>query len=817
MPKLTDTEKQEIVRFLDAGKPLPDHYRFLLFDDKREVELVWNGKTADVSTVVLPFQTIEQVDEPRIETVSRPVSRDAQRSADGAEARDVTERAEARAPLRVAANRGGGDADQFMLFDSRGRQAKGWTNKLIWGDNKLILSSLKNGPLRAQIEAQGGLKLIYIDPPFDVGADFSMDIEVGDGGDTLHKRPGILEEIAYRDTWGKGADSFISMIYERLILMRDLLAEDGSIYVHCDARLNSAMRLVMDEIFGESNYRNEIARIKCNPKNYTTSSFGNIFDSIFFYSKSESTLLNRTHEKRDEKASVDDFPLVEGNTNRRYKTVPLHAKGFRRGATGEKWKGVPPPSGRHWAYVPNTLDDFNSKGLIEWSSTGNPRLKQYADEDQGKTIQDIWEFKDPGDRLALYATQKPDGLLERIISASSNPGDLVADFFCGSGTTAAVAEKLGRKWIATDLGKFAVHTTRKRMIGVQRQLKAAGQDYRAFELLNLGRYERQHYVGVNPNLREAEQRAQLDAKEAAFLDLILRAYRAEPVTGYPAFHGKKAGRLVAVGPVNLPVTRLFVEEIIVECRKKHVTKVDILGFEFEMGLFPNVLEEARGKGIDIQPKQIPPEVFDKRAVDRGQVAFYDVAAIEVTPIVEGNAVAVRLTDFSVFYSQDSIAAAEKELADKTKGGSRIVVERGQIVKVSKSAKGITTREILTEQWTDWVDYWAVDFDYESKREIIRVASDPDPVSAYSNQWEERWTGEYVFENEWQSFRTKRDRSLELTSAAKEVDPGRRKIAVKVVDIFGNDTMTIVDVSIGAPHPVSRDAKRSARTARSPKP
>ena len=195
MPRLTPQEQQEIIRYLEADKPLPEKYRFLLFDDKREVELVWNGKTNEVCNVVLPFQTIEQVDEPRAE---KPVNL------------------------------------QLSLFDvdSRGRQLKGWTNKLIWGDNKLILSSLKSGPMREAIEAQGGLKLIYIDPPFDVGADFSMDIEVGE--EIFTKKPNILEEIAYRDTWGRGADSFISMIYERLVLMRDLLAGDGSIYVHCD-------------------------------------------------------------------------------------------------------------------------------------------------------------------------------------------------------------------------------------------------------------------------------------------------------------------------------------------------------------------------------------------------------------------------------------------------------------------------------------------------------------------------------------------------------------------------------------------------------
>ena len=210
---LTDNEKRDAIKIIESGKPLPDKYRFLLFDDKREVELVWNGKSNEVCNVVLPFQVIEQVDEPR-----------AEKPEDAAQQKDL------------------------FTTDPRGRQLKGWSNKLIWGDNKLILSSLNNGPLREEIEAQGGIKLIYIDPPFDVGADFSMDITIGD--DTFTKKPNVLEELAYRDTWGRGADSFIAMIYERLVLMRDLLAEDGSIYVHCDWRVNSYIRLVLDEIFG---------------------------------------------------------------------------------------------------------------------------------------------------------------------------------------------------------------------------------------------------------------------------------------------------------------------------------------------------------------------------------------------------------------------------------------------------------------------------------------------------------------------------------------------------------------------------------------
>ena len=202
--------------------------------------------------------------------------------------------------------------------------------------------------------------------------------------------------------------------------------------------------------------------------------------------------------------------------------------------------------------------------------------------------------------------------------------------------------------------------------------------------------------------------------------------------------------------------------------------------------------KRKDKGIDLAPKYIPAEVFDKRAVEQNQVVFHDVAFIEVkTHITDAEddrpaTVTAELTDFSVFYSQDSISGAEQTLKNKS---SKIVVEKGQVVKVSKDAEGVVTKDILTKEWTDWIDYWSVDFEFESKREIIRVQN-PD-----TDDWEEQWTGDYVFENEWQSFRTKKDRSLELKSVAHECEPGSRKIAVKVVDIFGNDTMTIVEVNI----------------------
>jgi DNA modification methylase len=753
MPRLTEQEQQEIIRFIEADKPLPEKYRFLLFDDKREVELVWSGKTNEVCNIVLPFQTIEQVDEPRAEKPEE-------------------------------------SALQMDIFsiDARGRQLKGWTNKLIWGDNKLILSSLKNGPMREEIEKQGGIKLIYIDPPFDVGADFSMDIEIGN--DTFTKKPNILEEIAYRDTWGKGADSFIAMIYERLILMRDLLAEDGSIYIHCDWRVNSHIRLVLDEIFGASKFRNEITWQKIRSSKAQSTKFGNVQDSIFFYSKGDTPIFNAQRIPHSNDYIESHYRYIDEKSGARYRLDNFTQVGQgppRRFGERE----LAPPPGKHWIWSQDRIDEGMEKGLIVFSKDGMPSVKRFLDEVGGNFIEDIWTDIKPINSMSKervdYPTQKPEELLERIIKVSSNEGDLVADFFSGSGTTAIMAEKLRRKWIASDLGKFAIHTTRKRMISVQRELKASGKNYRAFEILNLGKYERQHYIGINFDLREEQKQQQLAAKEAAFLDLILRAYRAEKTQGFTSFHGKRAGRLVLVGPINMPVTRLFVEEIILECRKKHITKVDILGFEFEMGLFPNVLDEARAWGIDIAPKYIPAEVFDKRAVEKNQVVFHDVAYIEVKPIVKKNTVTVELTDFSVFYSQDSISNAEAMLKNKN---SRIVVEKGQIVKVNKDANGVVSREVLTRNWTDWIDYWSVDFNFENKREIIRVQNEE------TGESEEMWTGDYVFENEWQSFRTKKNRKLELISVAHECIPGRRKIAVKVVDIFGNDTMRIVEVSIG---------------------
>ncbi len=767
--ELSDAEKRDLIKLINEGKPLPEKYRFILFADKREVELVWNGKSREVCTAILPFQTLEHIDEPRQET-------------------------------------GTGQAD---LFDGRGRQLKGWTNKLIWGDNKLILSSLKSGVLRQQIEDAGGLKLIYIDPPFDVGADFSMDIEIG--GETFHKEPNLLEQIAYRDTWGRGADSFIAMIYERLTLMHDLMHSDGSIYVHCDWRVNSFIRLAMAEVFGSEKFRAEIIWKRASAHSDATA-FGQIHDTVLYFSKSENATW--TNPKTDyEDWYVERYYRYTDTDGRKFMSDNLSAKGLSGGGYKYTWKGCE----GLWRCPVTTMERLDKEGRVFYTKNGVPRLKRFIEEMDGRPVQSLWDDIQSVVSWAVetvqYPTQKPEELLERIIKASSNEGDLVADFFGGSGTTAAVAEKLGRKWITTDLGKFGIHTTRKRLIQVQRELKAGGKPFRAFEVLNLGRYERQAYLNVAGRLTGKKKEQALARKEQEFRDLILKAYRAEPLPDAAFFHGKHGGRLVVVGPINLPVGRLFVEEVITECRKRGASRVDVLAFEFEMGLFPAVLDEAKQKGIDLAPKAIPPEVFDKRAVEKGQVRFHDVAYIEVKPCfdtVDKLKLGVELTDFSVYYSQGLVDAIT---ADLKEGKNEVVCEAGKLIKLSKDKQGVVTREVLTKQWTDWVDYWAVDFNYESRKEIIKVPRGtgiggvqgylPGQAPAQRSldltvvDFEERWTGAYIFENEWQSFRTRKNRELELVSAKHAyAAPGRYVIAVKVIDIFGNDTMTLMPITIG---------------------
>ena len=334
------TIKKRHYKYLEKGRDLPEKYRFLLFEDKREVELIWNGKTNEITDVVLPFQTIENVDEPRKEGI-------------------VEEK----------------QVDLFFT-DKRGRQLGGWTNKLIWGDNKLILNSLKKGPLRDEIQKNGGIKLVYIDPPFDVGADFSMDIEIGD--EQFTKKAGILEDIAYRDTWGKGTDSFIAMIYERLMLIKNLLAEDAIIYVHTGWQISYYVRSVLEEIFGKNSFVNEIIWQKIRTTKAQSLGFGNVHDCIYIFKKGENPKFTKQYK-----------PLDTAYIKSHYKKCPKNGKLYRTVSLLQKGQGpsrkfgdkvLSPPPGRHWIWSQERIDKAMKEGLIRFTSGGRPEKIQFLED-----------------------------------------------------------------------------------------------------------------------------------------------------------------------------------------------------------------------------------------------------------------------------------------------------------------------------------------------------------------------------------------------------------------------------------------------------
>jgi hypothetical protein len=348
-----------------------------------------------------------------------------------------------------------------------------------------------------------------------------------------------------------------------------------------------------------------------------------------------------------------------------------------------------------------------------------------------------------------------------------------------------VAEKLGRKWIGADLSRFAIHTTRKRIINVQRELKKENKPYRAFEILNLGKYERKYFLGINTNLSEEEQQKQLEQKQEQYINLILEGYKAKKIKEFKTLHGQKGQRFVFVGPIDFPVTKAIIEDIYKECQEKLITNVDVLGFEFEMGLKPYIEQEMNEAGVNLKLKNIPLEVFDKRAVEKGQVKFYDVAYLEIEPILENNKIQVGLKDFITTFTQDDLEEIEQSL---NRGSNKVVIEEGNIIKLTKDKDGILKRETLTKNWKDWIDYWAVDFNYQNKKEIIRIIR--------GGEEKEEWTGNYIFENEWQTFRTKKNSEIELVSMSHIYDkPGRYKIAVRVVDILGQDTLQTIEINI----------------------
>ena len=700
---LSQQERDLIANLIRDGKPVPARYIPSISDNPLKTELIWPGKSTIMDNTVLPFQSIEHIDEPRKGTSQQ--------------------------------------FDLFSISESTGRQSGGWTNKLIWGDNSLILSSLVNGPMRTEIEKAGGLKLVYIDPPFDVGSDFSTDIEIGE--DSIKKNPSILEEVAYRDTWGRGADSYLSMIYGRLKLIHQLMHESGSIYIHIDWRLSAHMKLICDEIFGADNFQREIIWDISVLSGYKTIANNWIrgHDTILFYSKSSNMTFNKQKQEH-RKEYLDRFNKIDED--------------------GKQY-----------------FDGRGKKILLEDVI------------EKGKAIGDVW-----GDIMSFqqtptskekvgYPTQKPESLLERIILASSNPGDLVGDFFCGSGTTLAVAEKLGRKWVGSDLGRFSIHTTRKRLISIQREASKVGDAFRAFEILNLGGYERAHQVGMDSTVDEAQRNLQAAIKREEFVDLILLAYGAQKSDQLVPFSGSKGGTAILIGGIDSAVTQDQVQQAIDTALSVGISRVDVLGFEFEMGISPAMSDAAKEQGLTLTIRYIPNEVFDKRAIAKGQVKFYEAGYVEAKCDVKNKTLQVSLTDFGVFYRQND---ADETAAELRNGNAKVVVDQGQVVRVAKDKKGIITKENLTSNWQDWIDYWAVDFDFASQPETITVVEDGKDVK--------KRTGKFIFENEWQSYRTKSDRSLELTSSPfSYADPGNYSVAVKVIDIFGNDTTRVFKIKV----------------------
>ncbi|MBU2068172.1 site-specific DNA-methyltransferase, partial [Patescibacteria group bacterium] len=291
-------------------------------------------------------------------------------------------------------------------------------------------------------------------PPFATNGNFRIG---KDRANTISQSNG--DSIAYSDTI-VGTD-FLEFLRERLIFMRELMSDKGSIYLHIDYKIGHYVKIIMDEIFGKKNFRNDITRIKCNPKNFNRKAYGNIKDLILFYSKSENQKWNDPKILYTEDDIVKLFKKIDKN-GRKYTTIPLHAPGeTNNGKTSQEWKGIKPPKGRHWRSAPEVLEEWDNQGLIEWSKTGIPRKRIYIDEREGKKMQDIWNFKDP--QYPNYPTEKNLDLLKFIIKASSNKGDLVLDCFCGSGTTLIAAQELGRNWIGIDSSDQAIKVTKERL------------------------------------------------------------------------------------------------------------------------------------------------------------------------------------------------------------------------------------------------------------------------------------------------------------------------------------------------------------------
>jgi len=633
------------------------------------------------------------------------------------------------APLRVAlpfqtvetVNESSTQRQHTLDLFTTGRDTE-WRNRLIWGDNKYVLPALVK-------ELVGRVDLVYIDPPFASGQDFSFNRAIPESDQSFTKEPSVIEQKAYRDTWGKGISSYLEMLYERLILIHELLAQTGSLYLHLDPTVSHYGRLLLDEIFGPENFRNDITWRRTNVHS-DSKRWSDISDRLLYYVKDHNAAFtwNPIYSEHSAEHVASKYGMVD-EAGRAFTLSDMTSPNPRPNMMYE-WKGHPsPPMG--WRYSKETMARLESEDRIWYpdSMSKRPRLKRFLDEMPGTLQTDIWTDINPINSQAQerveYRTQKPVALVERIFSASSNPNDLVMDVFMGSGTTAVAAEKMGRRWIGCDLGRFAIHTTRKRLLSVP--------SVQPFVVQNLGKYERQLW-------QTAEFGEEAQSRTAAYRRFILETYKAKPIEGYAWIHGVKQGRLVHVGTVDAPVTVGDVTQIAVEFGRAVGTgadapstrSVDVLGWDFAFELNEVARQTAERAGIDIHFWRIPREILDKRAVEQGDVRFFELAALSVAVARQKRKVTLQLSDF--------------------------------LIPVDDVPEDI--QRAITD-WTQWIDYWAVDWDNKGD----------------------------AFHNEWQTYRTRKEPRLERVASHDYDVTGSYLVVVKVIDILGNDTTKTVRVEV----------------------
>jgi adenine-specific DNA-methyltransferase len=620
---------------------------------------------------------------------------------------------------------------QLAMFEKQTKRLDDFRNRLIWGDNKLIMASLLK-------DFKGRVDLIYIDPPFDVGADFTMNVPFGDEKETVEKDQSTLEMVAYRDMWGKGGDSYLQMMFERLSLMKELLSERGTIYVHLGPEVSHQIKLMLDEIFGKENFLCELVWQRTSAHG-DTKSFGHVTEQIFGYSRSiGSAKWDQIYVPFNADYVASEYRYRDAD-KRLFRRGDLTGAGRTKGATGQPWRGIDPNDiGRHWARPPAELDQLDEEGKIYWPPKGKwPHLKVYLDESLGAPATNIWVDIPPINNVAKegtgYATQKPEALLERIINASSNKGDLVADFFCGSGTTGAVAERLGRRWIMADLGRFAIHTSRKRIIEIQRRLNDTGKSYRAFDVHNLGRYERQWW-----------QQASLKGADEEHRRIVLEFFQAEQISNGPSplIHGRKGRAFCHVASIDSMFSRDQARAVATAVAAAGGQECYCLAWEFEMDLRLTLSALEQETGVKLKPIPIPREIMERNR--KSPPPFLEMAVLEAEPVYRGvktnRTVDVKLTKF--LPSLAEVPTRELE----------------------------ALKERAVKSGFDFIDFWAIDFD---------------------------WHPEKPFNHHWQDYRTRKERSLKTVSEAghKYPGPGKYTACVKVVDVFGCDTSITVEVTI----------------------